>query len=109
MSLKKHCANPWLKYIQEGTKTYEGRLYREGWEEIRLLDELTLYNEDLEVRVLVTGLLYFNDFGEAFQELGEKLIPGCKSSAEASELYFQYYSEIDIANNGVVALRLEVI
>lgn len=73
---------PYLDWIRSGAKQYEGRLATkmDEWG-LHVGQYIKFYAEsDVgdHVVVKVTSLLIYPDFGSAFDELGEKLIPGGK-------------------------------
>lgn len=45
-----HCAEPWLSYIESGTKTYEGRVLKKVWKTVKVGDHLCLFDESKEVK-----------------------------------------------------------
>ena len=52
---KKHISQPWLNFIKQGIKTYEGRLNRGFWSKIKKDDKLILFDRSIEVPVTVVG------------------------------------------------------
>ena len=108
--LIKHLAEPWLQWIATGRKRYEGRLKRGDWAQLKIGQKIRFYNLKRTVLVRVSGLQFFPDFGSAFQQLGKELIPeGAKTADEARKLYSQFYGDKDVAEFGVIAIKLEVI
>eukprot|EP00011_Vannellida_sp_DIVA3-517-6-12_P014999 CAMPEP_0114623266 /NCGR_PEP_ID=MMETSP0168-20121206/10158_1 /TAXON_ID=95228 ORGANISM="Vannella sp., Strain DIVA3 517/6/12" /NCGR_SAMPLE_ID=MMETSP0168 /ASSEMBLY_ACC=CAM_ASM_000044 /LENGTH=121 /DNA_ID=CAMNT_0001834495 /DNA_START=48 /DNA_END=410 /DNA_ORIENTATION=+ len=99
---------PWFKLLKQGTKRYEGRVRRNHWamlvpgERFRFVVAQSKESEEEEERqesllLAVTSVHCFATFGDAWEELGDELIPpghGVDSSREAvEELYSQFYSE----------------
>lgn len=102
---------PWLDWIIEGKKTYEARLNEEEWRELQVGDVIIFSADDgKEVKVMVQDLKYYKDFGEAFQNLGKKLVPikGITID-EVKDIYWDYYSEDDIEKNGIVAFGIKIL
>ena len=115
---------PYLDWIKSGKKEYEGRLQCKIKEwDLFIGKRIQFYDkENSESYVLceITSLETFNDFGEAFDLLGEKLIPN-KNREEVVNLYnglFHYEGEdVEnmkcsskmINNNGVVAIGLKIL
>lgn len=119
----------YLRWIMEGIKKYEGRLKTKisetEWglfigKEIKFFD---MDYPDRWVIIKVSELLIFSNFGEAFDALGEKLIP-YRTKNEVIDMYnklFHYPDEsLDILSenhmsskmimdNGVVAIGLSII
>ena len=63
--------------------------------------------------VEVKQLLYFNNFGDAWFTLRERLIPtfieNVMECADAIKIYSKFNSEEEIAKNGVVVIELKVV
>ncbi len=116
--------SPYLDWIKMGNKIYEGRLKIKisKWclsvgSRIQFYDKK---NQDSYVLCEITSLKIFNDFGEAFDLLGEELIPN-NTREQVIKLYnelFHYDDEIIenivdssrmIIDNGVVAIGLKVL
>lgn len=85
---------PYLDWIKMGHKTYEGRLASKAQEwKLHLGKRIKFYdqcNPKSWVLVEVTELLYFKDFGQTFDRLGSRLIPG-KSKNEVILLYNELF------------------
>lgn len=73
-------------------------------------DIVIFQNNNKIVKTRVTHILTFNDFGEAFDKLGSQLVPIHNINRDkVIQLYSQYFSSDDIANNGVVAIGIKII
>lgn len=122
-SIKNPRESPYLDWIKSGIKIYEGRLETKIQEwNLYVGKYIKFYDEEdpfSYVIVEVTSLPTFDDFGEAYDYLGEALIPG-KNRNEVIHLYnslFHYPDEIIrnnipsrmIRENRVVAIGIEVI
>lgn len=88
--LEKPIQSPYLDWIKSGQKTFEGRLKSkiDEWN-LKIGMKIKFYDQDnksLYVIVKVTSLLIFSDFGEAYDNLKDKLIP-FKSRDEVIDLY----------------------
>lgn len=110
--LAKVVSQPYLDQIRSGRKTYEGRLASkiDEWglelgQFIKFYDE---HNSDISVVVKVISLTKFPDFGTAFDEFGDKLIPD-KTRNEVVQIYNDIYSPDLIRDIGVVIIDLELI
>lgn len=100
---------PWLDWIESGIKTYEGRLNKEIWSKLRVGDHIVFQtvDETKEVEIIVTELRYYKDFGEAFNELGSKLVPIKDANVDdVKKLYNQFFTDDDVAKYGVVAVGI---
>lgn len=145
------CDAPYLEWIKSGIKQYEGRLQskitdwdlsidkfekvkfekvkfeKDKFEKDKFKENkfLILYDQDNPnnwVKCEITELLLFSDFGTAFDNLGDKLIPE-RSRNDVIHLYnklFHYPDEYPnefndgvtskcIIDNGVVAIGLKII
>ena len=115
--------SPYLDWIKSGTKQYEGRLKFKitEWDLYvgKIIEFYDRENPKSYALCEVISLKTFSDFGEAFDTLGEKLIPE-HNREEVVQLYnnlFHYENEkFDknsaswmIVENGVVAIGLKVI
>lgn len=98
--IRNHPEEPYLDWIKSGVKTYEGRLKCKIQEwTLYIGKKICFYDEDDTtdwVLVEVIDLPTFNNFGEAFDELGETLIPN-RTKREVINMYndlFHYKDEI---------------
>lgn len=82
---------PWIDHICCGKKTFEARLYRDKWCSVkkgdillttRLVDGVALHMEDKKdsrqlrnIALVVNSVKRYEDFGKAWAELRDKLIP----------------------------------
>ena len=111
--IRKHISKPWLQYIISETKTFEGRVNKGFWKDLKIGDTFVLYDGTSEATVQVSSLTYFRDFGDAWFILQDKLIPNdiCNivTISDARKMYSQYFSQDDIKKYGVVAVGLNLI
>lgn len=110
-SIQNPIDTPWLDWIQSGVKTYELRLNKPSWQNIRVNDIIIWKDwQEKNVETMIVDLKYFKSFGEAFKNLGQKMVP-IKGIDEKKviNLYEQYYSEVDTKKYGVVAMGLKVL
>ncbi len=71
---------------------------------------LSGYSDEQEITLEVTKILPFKDFGEAWKELGTKLVPyGAASADDVKEFYSEWYSDEVITKNGVIAIGVIVV
>ena len=112
----KHISNPpewtWRDWIENGVKTYEGRVFMKDWKNIKVGDRIRFYNENRsDLWVEVTELRRFKDFDSAYDELGIKLIPVLPNNMSANDVYVNVvgFKWADIVDNGVVAVGIKVI
>lgn len=99
---------PWLNWLLNSTKKFEGRLYRNDWTRMAVGDRLWLQHGSKKHLFRITSIHRFGDFAKAFDELGHELVPIDGITRETVvELYSQYYSTDDINTYGVVAIGVE--
>lgn len=110
ISIQNHTETPWLDWIEQGVKKYEGRLNRGIFEKLKINDLVTFFDRSgKEIKIKVIELKYYDDFVEAFKDLGSELIPIKNIDQEGvKQLYNKYFSDHDIKMNGVVAIGVEV-
>lgn len=101
---------PWLDWIESGIKKYEGRLNRGIFMKMKVGDIIIFKdNRGKMVRTKIVNLKLYSNFGEAFQDLGEELVPVKNiTSDRVKSLYAKYFREKDIATHGVVAIELSI-
>lgn len=103
---------PWLSYIVEGPKLYEGRVFKNTWAKLVVGDVIEAYSSRFSsVKLKVNELLRFDDFDKAFEVLGKTLLPsGAETPDEALRLYRQWNpAEVVRRNGGVVAVGVDVL
>jgi len=112
--------NPYLDWIKAGVKTFEGRT-SDKVADLKKGDMIKLYDRnDIDSQAIceITELRYYEDFGKAFDELGEKLIPK-RNKSEVISMYNLLYEKDNkfedgvtcdhIKKLGVVAIGIKVI
>ncbi|XWV26923.1 isomerase [Tupanvirus soda lake] len=108
-SIQNPSKTPWADWIINGNKIWEGRLCRDDWMNVCVDDIIIFkYDDNKKLKVVVTELKHFADFGEAFRQLGIDLVPIDGISVEQVEsLYMQFYSKEDTMRYGVVAVGVK--
>jgi len=103
-------ATPWLDWIIAGTKTYEGRLYKDDWVTMKVGDKIHFHSEDRDAICVITDLRRYQDFAHSFINLRNQLVPIANITTDAVvKLYSQYYNEENIKKYGVVAVGVKLI
>jgi ASC-1-like (ASCH) protein len=99
---------PWLDWIEQGKKRFEGRLFKGDWQQVALGDLIELVSTDKSVIVQVTDLRRYTDFKEAFIDLGDRLVPieGIDADTVVT-LYREYYE--DVAEQGVLCVGVSLL
>ena len=108
---RKCVEEPWLEWILNGRKTFDGRLHRGFWEKVQPGQEFIGWSNKQEAVLRVTEKMRFRDYGEAFAALGKSLVPeGAETPAQAVKLYekFPGNDTRTISDVGVVALGVVV-
>lgn len=108
-SLQNPPESPWFDWIADGTKRYEGRLWKDDWSTL-VADDIIVFvcpkKRELTCRVKSTPR--FESFGAAFDALGSALVPvPGVSTADVVKIYGQYYKDEDVSQYGVVAIEVE--
>ena len=100
---------PWFDWIANGTKKFEGRLWKDDWAALSVGDVIVFVSPEMrELTCRVVGLPRFESFGAAFNALGSALVPvPGVSTADVVNMYGQYYKDEDVLQYGVVAVELE--
>ena len=87
------CNQPWLRLIADRTKDVEGRLSRGLWRNIRVGDQLRLYDPEDRNSVVtrtVVELVHAPDFKALYDRFGARLLPpgvDCSALKVAPEQY----------------------
>lgn len=105
---------PYFSQIKSGEKFYEARLYDGKWKNVRLddlfivrsCDDETKLRSDNAILKIVTEIQHYGNFREAFDELGEKLLPGITDAKEAQKIYDQFYTLEQMENFSVIVFKL---
>lgn len=105
--------DPYLKWIKSGVKKYEGRLKSKikEWDlyigkRIKFVDSNDKNNWAL---VEVISLPTFANFGDAYDSLGEQLIP-YRTRDEVVDMYYKIFKSNELINkSGVVAIGFKLI
>ena len=103
----------WLDLIKSGIKIYEGRLWSEveSWDLFvgKYIGFFDKEDPEITIKVKITNLLNFSDFGKAFDQLSKKLIPDENINRdEVISLFNEYYDENQITKNGIVVIEMQV-
>lgn len=106
---------PWLDWIEEGIKVYEGRLNKGDWSNMKVGDTIIFTTTEWDynksgVKVEITKINQYDTFGDAFRKHGCRLvpIPGV-SSNQVDNLYSRYFPMVDVLRYGVLAIKVKVV
>ena len=109
-NMRKQIREPHLTDIVFNGKVFEGRLNWKDWAGVEAGQQLEFYNEVWSsVIVEVVEVRRYADFGAAFDDLLERLLPRVGSAEEAERLYDDYFDRKDVIGHGVVAIGVKVI
>lgn len=101
----------WSLLIEKGIKKYEGRVNDEKRQSWKKGDWLTIHCQgpvDKELRCKIVDLKYYKNFGKAWEDLKDLLVPA-KDSEHAINVYSKYFSEEMIEKYGIVCIGIEMI
>ena len=103
---------PYYTYVRNGEKTWEIRLNRREWAEVREGDWVLAFRRDGRGEFIIFEVVErreFPSFREALEEVGfNNAVPHAKSVEEALEPYLQFYGEQD-REGSVVALKVRTV
>ena len=109
-NIKNKPLTPWLDCIENGIKTYEGRLNVGFWSKVKVGDVIIFDDGNKKVKTRITELKYYKTFVDAFGDLGNKLVPINNVTKEhVKKLYNEYFSDDKINQFGVVAVGITVL
>ena len=99
---------PWLDLMELREKTYEGRLNRGVYSKMMIGDSIIFKDQNNKIlHTHIIDLKYYLNFGEAFLDLGRKLVPVEGVDVDGvKKLYSNYFSEDNIKLHGVVAIGI---
>lgn len=107
ISIQNPPETPWLDWIEQGIKKYEGRLNKGIFKTMKVGDTVIWFDRrsGKEVTTRITELKYYKDFRSAFRALGDELVPALNATEDTVErMYLKYFSPADIERFGVVAI-----
>lgn len=108
--LHKNIQHPWLDLIENGLKKYEGRIRWKDWIDVKIGDIIVFSDGIKDVNVIITDLRFYKDFGTAYDDLKEKLVPIVGITRdEVIKIYENIYDPSSIKEFGVVAVGVELI
>jgi ASC-1-like (ASCH) protein len=94
----------YTKYIADGSKKYEGRLYKGSWKEMKVGDVIEFYDDNMRVQKTIVDIIQFESFSQMYEMYGHELLPDVDSAIEAEKTYRQYFGDY---TNKTIAVRLE--
>ena len=99
--------------IVSGEKTFEGRLNKDKWANVKNGDTIlfTFENDVVTQNIVrcVANVFTYDNFGDALNVHGDQLIPKhlVPAGSTAESVYLSIYSEADIKKYGVVIFELK--
>jgi len=107
---RKHVAAPWLAHLMDGSKAFEGRVFRGDFTVMRVGEYVEFYNEEASAVFKILSLDRYDSFASLLESKGIAVVlPGCQSIAEGVKVYAQYYADEDVREHGVVAIGVELL
>ncbi|MFH1402152.1 MAG: ASCH domain-containing protein [Patescibacteria group bacterium] len=107
---KNHRADPYFGFVKAGIKTIEGRVAKNLYKELKLGDEILIFNDDEteNVRVRVKDTRIYSSFGEMLEkENFKKILPNVDSVEQGLCVYRKFYTEGQEKEFGVIAIEVE--
>ena len=81
---------------------------RNFWATVKIGDKIRFFSDENCCDVVVVSLNEYDTFEDAWEELGDHLIPDCTSKKEAHDLYSDYFSDDDVQEFKVVAVGIKI-
>jgi len=109
---KSHRVESYFDFIKNEIKTIEGRIKKGLYRELKVGDEIQIFNiEELEsVRALVKDIRNYDSFEELLNnEEIKKVLPNVDSVDEGVVVYREFYTEDQEKEFGVIAIEVELI
>lgn len=106
---------PFFDQIKNGTKTIEGRIYKDKFASIVSGDVIKIYdasnnNNDYFITAYVKDVRrYMSFYHYLFYEGLERTLPSINNINHGCDMYYQYYTHEQERMYGVVAIELQVI
>lgn len=107
-----HISEPWFTYIKNGQKIAEGRPKKGKFNNYKVGDILTIFNNKLNsnYNVEIIEILKYNTFYEMLKDLGiENVLPGIKTLDDGVNVYRQWYSEDVEKKFHVIAIKIKLL
>ena len=105
----KSVSSPWFEYIQQGSKTVEGRLFVGDFKHIKAEDIITFTNRGMDVKTRVIQVRRYGTFEEMLRaETLGSCLPGVETVAAGISIYRQFYSQAQEIQHGVLAVHIEI-
>jgi ASC-1-like (ASCH) protein len=91
-------------------QTHLAKLNAGFWKDIDIGQSVYLTDGERTVEVIVDKIAYFNNFGDAWFTLGEKLVPSqikdIITEGDAIRYFREFYTDVDVGACGVVAIQI---
>lgn len=106
-----HVRDPWLKYIQIGIKTVEGRRGNSDKFKHWLGQKVYFYNDDRKIPVMIKEIHHYPDLYAYLDKEGyNKVLPGVDNYRAAVDIYHEFYSDDSIKEvGGMLGIVVELI
>jgi len=99
-------SDPYYDYVRDGRKSWEIRLKKGGWENLKKGEAILLFRHGGRGEFLIVEILERREFGsiaEALKHVGIKnAIPQARNVSDALSEYRRFYSEEKERKYGVV-------
>ncbi len=104
----KNLAEPWFTLIKLKMKVVEGRLKKPPFNEMKVGDYITFFNNDFnhrEITIKITEMKEYPHFETYLvNEKIERCLPGFTSIQDGLNVYYKYYTRKQETEHGILAL-----
>lgn len=105
-----HCTDPWFSLLRAGTKVVEGRIHDAKWAQIRPGDRIEFHLDDQQFLALVVAIRAYPDVERYLEAEGlARALPGVKSLEGGVRVYYQFHTEQEYREAGMLALEVKVL
>lgn len=102
--------DPWFTYINEGTKSVEGRLNKSFFSRLNVGDKVVWINRNNYINTIITKIVKYKTFEEMLVNEGlENVLPDpkIKNINDGINIYRQYYTSDMEKEHGVLAIHIK--
>lgn len=110
VAYRKHVAAPWLARLMDGSKKFEGRVFRGDFAAMKVGEYVEFYDEEAHAVFKILSLDRYDDFADMLENKGiAAVLPGCRSIVDGVKVYAQYYADEEVREHGVVAIGVALL
>ena len=106
----KQVQEPWFSLIETGKKKVEGRLNKGVFKNLSVGDIIIWENNNKHIKTIVISVHHHKNFRNMLmQQRLFNVLPGVRTLKQGLEIYSKFYSDSDILEHGVLAIRIKII